>query len=407
MLAFLHQLLQNASMEKFIFTRDLHIPEKSFFLFGPRGVGKSHFLKKNMPENAIQIDLLESELYLTLSRNPGLLESICGNLPKNSWVWIDEVQKVSSLLDEVHRLIEKKGWRFALSGSSARKLKRGGGNLLAGRALTRNMESFTSKELDSSFSLELALEFGTLPLVIKDPKYRIDTLSTYVTTYIKEEIKEEGLVRKAEPFLRFLEIAGIVNGEQINSLNIARDAKIPRSNVDNYFSILEDTLLGHWLPPYKIKAKVREQSHPKFYWFDAGVARASAGLLREHPESIWLGKSLETLIFHELRVYNHISSKEKPIYFYRSDGQSEIDFILEVKKGTTHSIPEIIAIEVKYSKKWDNRWEKPMRSLAESGKVKMKKMIGIYMGKEEYFFEGVEVVNIHTFLKSLHAGLIY
>lgn len=394
-------------MEKNVFSRDLDIPEKSFFLFGPRGVGKSHFLNNKMPVNSIKIDLLESELYLSLSRNPGLLESICGKLPKNGWVWIDEVQKITTLLDEVHRLIEKKGWRFALSGSSARKLKRGGGNLLAGRALTRNMESFTSKELDSDFSLDLALEFGTLPLVIKDPKYRIDTLSAYVNTYIKEEIKEEGLVRKAEPFLRFLEIAGIVNGEQINSLNIAREAKIPRSNVDNYFSILEDTLLGHWLFPFKVKAKVREQSHPKFYWFDAGVARASGGLLREHPESTWLGKSLETLVFHELRVYNHISNKEKPIYFYRIDGQSEIDFILELKKGSTHSMPEIIAIEVKYSKKWDKRWEKPMRSLAQSGKIKMKKMIGVYMGREEFFFDGVEVVNIHTFLKSLHGGLVY
>jgi predicted AAA+ superfamily ATPase len=391
----------------FPFERSLDFPDKSFFLFGPRGVGKSSLLRRKMPPTSKSIDLLEFELSLELTRNPGKLEAICGNLKKGEWIWVDEVQKVPALLDEVQRLIETRGWKFALSGSSARKLRRGGANLLAGRALTKNLEGFTSHEMGKNFDLRFSLEFGTLPLVVTDQKNKIDTLSAYVHTYLREEIKEEGLVRKIDPFLRFLEIAGQVNGEQINSSNIARDAKISRSNVDNYFSILEDTLLGHWLRAYHAKAKVKEQSHPKFYWFDPGVARAAGGLLRENVESTWLGKSLETFIFHELRVYNHTSGKERGIFFYKVEHDTEIDFIIETKKGTMNHPPELILIEVKFAKKWDRRFEKPMLSLASSGKVNIKHMYGLYLGKEKYYYENTSILPVEDFLKNLHGGLIF
>lgn len=386
--------------------RLLKIPSRSFFLFGPRGAGKSTWLSHELKEHRA-FNLLESSLYLELSRDPSLLEAKIGKEPSGTWIWIDEVQKVPALLDEVHRLIEARRWKFALSGSSARKLKRGGANLLAGRAITRSMESFSFQELGREFNLKNALDWGTLPLVALNPSDARDILTAYVHTYIKEEIKEEGLVRKLEPFLRFLEVAGILNGQLVNAENIAREAKIPRSNVDVYFSILEDTLLGHLLPSYRPKAKVRERSHPKFYWFDPGVARGAAALLNDPVDALWYGTALETLIFHELRVYSHTTQKERPISFYRTGSGVEIDFVIETRKRTVSTKPAVVCIEVKYSKRWDRKWEVPMRSLATSGQVRADKMFGVYMGTDRYHFDRVEVLPVTAFLECLHQGKVF
>ncbi len=390
----------------FTFRRLLPPPSQSFFLFGPRSVGKSHWLRKHYPD-AVWFDLLENRLYLELSRDPQLLESKVGNRSANTWVCIDEVQRVPNILNEVHRLIEKKKWKFALSGSSARKLKRGGANLLAGRAITKHMEGLVAKEMGGQFNLPEALKWGSLPLVVLNPGAATETLSAYVHTYIREEIKEEGLVRKTEPFLRFLEIAALLNGQQVNKENIAREAKVPRSTVDVYFSILEDTLLGNFLPAYRPEVKVREQVHPKFYWFDTGVARAAANLLYDPPDGLWLGHALETFLFHELRVYNHTQSKHRPIYFYRTGAGNEIDFLVETKKRTTSSKPHLVAIEVKYGPRWQRKWEGPMRSLANSNKVKVEKMFGVYQGNDSYHFDGIEILPAASFLKKLYAGEVF
>jgi len=381
-------------------------PNRSFFLFGPRSVGKSYWLKQHF-KDVPYFDLLENRTYLELSRDPSILEAKIGQRPAGSWICIDEIQKIPALLSEVHRLIEDKGYNFALSGSSARKLKRGGADLLAGRAITLKMEGFTSFEIGKDFDLASSLNWGTLPIVFVETASAADILSAYVHTYIKEEIKEEGIVRNAEPFIRFLEVAGIVNGQVLNKENIARDAKIPRSTVDVYFSILEDTLLGHFLPPFRPEAKVRELTHPKFYWFDAGVARGAAGLLYEPVDSTWCGLSLETLIFHELRVYNHVMAKNRAIYFYRTAGGSEIDFVIETKKRTFSDKGHVICLEVKFSKKWNRKWEKAMRALANSGKVIVDKMIGVYCGTETYHFDGIDVLPVVQFLKMLNDGKIF
>ncbi len=185
-------------------------------------------------------------------------------------------------------------------------------------AVTRTLGPCTSAELGRRFRLDRALELGSLPMVVLDPGNAIDTLSAYVHTYIKEEIREEGIVRKVDPFPRFLHIAGQLNGQQLNRENVAPDALVPRSRVDGYFAILDDTLLARLLPAYRPQVKVREQAHPKLYWFDAGVARAAAGLLRDPIDSVWRGFALETVILHELRTYNHNAGKERPIAFYRS-----------------------------------------------------------------------------------------
>lgn len=381
-------------------------PKRSFFLFGPRSVGKSFWLKRHFGE-AIYFDMLDNRTYLELTRDPSIIGAKIGAKPRGTWVCIDEVQKVPALLNEVHLLIENKGYNFALSGSSARKLKKGGADLLAGRAITCRMEGFSWAELSDLFNLDFVLDWGCLPVVFESPPDAADILSAYVHTYIKEEIKEEGLVRNAEPFIRFLEVAGIVNGQILNKENIARDARVPRSTVDVYFSILEDTLLGHMLPPYRPGAKVREQTHSKFYWFDAGVARGAAGLLYDRPDSVWRGWSLETFLFHELRVYNHTKAKNRAFYFYRGGSGSEIDFIIETKKRSSSSKSHVVCVEVKHSKKWDRKWENAMRSFAENKKVVIEKMFGVYCGLDSYHFDGIEILPVTKFLDKLYKGEVF
>lgn len=393
-------------MENQRIPRLLQAPTYSFFLFGPRGVGKTTYLWEVMSD-AIFFDLLESSLYLELSQNPARLEAMIGTRPKDFWVVIDEIQKIPALLDEVHRLIENKGWRFALCGSSARKLRRGGVNLLAGRAVTRNLDTLSFEELGQAFDIEFSLEWGLLPWVQMHRDNPADFLSAYVDTYLKEEIREEGIVRRLPPFLRFLNIAGQLNGQMVNGQNIAREAGVPRSSVDVYFSILEDTLLGHFLPAYRPGAKVREQAHPKFFWFDSGVARAAAGLLFDPVERSWKGSSLETLILHELKVHNQTQEKHRGIYFYRTGSGVEIDFIVETKKRQQSSHPHVVCLEVKLAEKWDRRWERPMRSLNDHKGIHVDRMIGIYTGKRVYHFEGVDVLPVYEFLEQLHNGQVF
>ncbi|MBN1904580.1 MAG: ATP-binding protein [Deltaproteobacteria bacterium] len=383
--------------------RTLKKPSRSFFLFGPRGTGKSTWLKQVMPDT-FKLDFLDTSLFLELSRDPHLLEAIVGNKPEGSWIILDEIQKIPPLLDEVHRLMESKRWLFALCGSSARKLKRGGANLLAGRAMTISMEGFSADEIRKEFNLSRAINFGTLPMVHNEPEYAVDILRTYVNTYLKEELQAEGLIRNVPPFLRFLSLAGQINGQAINSKNISREASVARSTVDTYFSILTDTLVGHILPAWRPGFKVRETAQPKFYWFDPGVARAAAGMLDDQTDRFWEGTALETLIFHELRVYNEISGKHRMISYYRTPAGVEIDFVIETSKGHRNKPPNIIVIEVKLAEKWNRAWEKPMRNLAENRGVVVDHMIGVYCGTKKYLFDGVKVMPVEEFIKSLYAG---
>ncbi len=387
-------------------SRSLSRPTRSFFLFGPRGVGKSTWLRKGFSKEPY-FDLLDTSLQLELQQHPDRLHALIGSPRRGSWVVIDEIQKVPQLLDEVHRLIELKKWKFALCGSSARKLRRGGVNLLGGRALTRRMEGFSAAELGSDFDPEFALKWGTLPWVQLDRKNASDILRSYVNTYIKEEIKDEGIVRSLPPFLRFLGIAGLLNSQTVNAQNLARDASIPRSTVDVYFSILEDTLLGHFLKPYRPRVKVREQAHPKFFWFDPGVARAAAGLLSDPADRVWMGGALETLLFHELRVHNEVTGKNREITFYRTAAGVEIDFVIEISKPRFDAPARLVCIEVKLSEKWDRRWETPMRSLKHAGSLSVVRMIGVYMGSRTYHFGDIDVLPLTEFLKRLHRGKIF
>ena len=389
-----------------IIPRLLQRPDRSFFLFGPRGTGKSNWLQQVLPE-ALRLDLLDASLFLELSRDPHLIEAIIGGRPENSWVVLDEIQKIPALLDEVHRLMESRRWRFALCGSSARKLRRGGANLLAGRALTISMESFSAAELAENFDLDFALNWGMMPMVYNEPEFAADILAAYVNTYIKEELQAEGLIRNVPPFVRFIGVAGQINGQALNVQNIAREAAVARSTVDTYFSILNDTLIGHILPAWRPGLKVREAAQPKFYWFDPGVARAAAGLLRDPADRIWQGTALETLIYHELRVYNEISGKHRQICYYRTPAGVEVDFIIEIARRRPNLSPKIVVIEIKRAERWSRAWNKPMRNLADTSGVKVDRMIGVYCGLRSYRFDDIEVWPVEEFLKALFSGEVF
>jgi len=386
--------------------RLLRCPDRSFFLFGPRSTGKSTWLRQVLPK-AVWFDLLDTSLYLELSREPHRLEALIGKRPSGSWIVLDEIQKIPSLLDEVHRLMETHRWRFALCGSSARKLRRGGANLLAGRAITLNMEGFSATELSSDFDLEFSMNWGLLPFVQLERGNAADILEAYVNTYLKEEIREEGLVRNVPPFLRFLNVAGQLNGQSVHGQNIAREASLPRSTVDTYFSILIDTLLGHFLPAWRPGLKVREAAHPKFYWFDPGVARAAAGLIREPADRVWQGAALETLIFHELRVYNESSRKRRPLAYYRTASGVEIDFIIESRKRHANGPAHLVAVEVKRAEKWNRSWESGLRDLASQEGVKVDRSIAVYTGARMYRFGGLDVLPVSEFLQQLYQGRIF
>lgn len=393
-------------METLTIPRLLRAPERSFFLFGPRGTGKSTWLQAQLPQ-ALRLDLLDLSLALELEQNPHRLEHLIGQRAAGSWVIVDEIQRIPALLDEVHRLMEARHWRFALCGSSARKLRRTGVNLLAGRAITRHMAPFVSAELGPAFDLDFSLAYGMLPIVQTDRPLATDTLSAYVNTYLREEIRQEGVVRQTPPFMRFLGVAGAINGQRVNAQNIAREAAVPRSTVDTYFAILEDTLVGGFLPAWQPGFKVRESSHPKFFWFDPGVARTAAGLLRDPLDRSWLGTALETLVLHELRVHNEVSQKCRPLTFYRTAAGVEIDFVVETRKRQSETPAHVVCIEVKLAPKWERKWETPMRDLARHPSVCVQRMIGVYTGERAMHREGVDILPVAQFLAELHAGKVF
>jgi predicted AAA+ superfamily ATPase len=316
-----------------MYNRILTLPlneKHSLFLFGPRGVGKTTWLRTLLPD-AIYIDLLEFELYSLLQANPGRLESLIP-VGYQEWIIIDEVQRVPELLNEVHRLIESKHYRFILTGSSARQLRSKGVNLLAGRALRHYMHPLTLQELGADFSLTRSLQYGLLPTAItsKNPE---SYLKTYVETYLREEVMQEGLTRNMGAFSRFLEIASFSQGSLVNFSEIAREVHVDRQVITNYFSILDDLLLAYRLPPFTKRAKRRLITHQKFYFFDVGVYRflRPMGILDTPQEAE--GAALETLFLQSFRALNDYYQWGYKIYFWRTSHGQEVDFVVYGERG--------------------------------------------------------------------------
>ena len=318
-------------------------PKESFFLFGPRGTGKSTYLRDNFP-NAKLIDFLDPGTYRSFIGRPEILKEIVeGNSDKKIFI-LDEIQKIPEVLTVVHQLIEtKKKVQFILTGSSSRKLKRTGIDLLGGRAELCRMHPFTAKELGSYFNLESALKFGLLPLLY-DKSDPISSLRAYLGLYVKEEVFNEGLVRNIGNFSRFLEAVSFSHASILNTSNVARESGVERKTVEGYLSILEDLLLSFTIPIFSKKAKRDLISHKKFYLFDAGVfleMRPKGPL--DAPEEI-AGAGLEGLVAQNLRAYLDYEKKSANLYYWRTRSGLEVDFVLYGK--------DIFwAIEVKNSNK--------------------------------------------------------
>ena len=307
---------------------------QSFFILGPRGSGKSTLIKQQyLQKTSLYIDLLDPQTEDRYRVHPNTLKEQIAGRKNLKWVIIDEVQKLPKLLNIVHQLMESTKLKFILSGSSARKLKRGGANLLAGRAFVFYLYPFTAFELNKSFNLKQALQWGTLPKIfnLKNTKDKKEYLHAYSLTYLKEEIQVEQIVRKIQPFRQFLEIVAQMNGKIINYSKIARDIGVDTTTVQNYYLILEDTLTGYFLPSYHRSIRKSQKQAPKFYLFDTGVCRALKGVLNVPlaPRTYDFGEAFEHFIILEfIKLNEYYRKRWRFSYLLTKDG-AEIDLIVD------------------------------------------------------------------------------
>ncbi len=381
---------------------DTHIPrlfqppKGSYFLFGPRGSGKSTWLRVLHPE-AEWIDLLDEGVYQRYLVDPGLFGAQLEVLPDEATVVVDEVQRLPNLLNVVHQKIESKRLRFALSGSSARKLRRSGVNLLAGRAVRRTLHPFVPEELGGAFDIDRTLREGSLPLVwtSEDP---VDTLRSYVQMYLKEEIQAEAATRNLSGFARFLPIAGLFHSQTLNVSSLARDAGVARTTVQGYLQILEDTLFTFQVPAFQSRLRARERRHPKLYWVDPGLVRVVVGSATEELATT-RGALFEGWIAQLLRAYDQYRGLYDQLSYWSPAGArtTEVDFVLSRGK-------EVIAIEVKASKRWRREYLSGMRAISDL--PGLRRRIVVYLGDEELRPEpGIEVLPLARFLREVEQGL--
>jgi predicted AAA+ superfamily ATPase len=362
------------------------LSQKSHFLFGPRQTGKT-FLARRMLKNARFYDLLDSSTYLALSQNPGRIAEEVSSLDRI--VVIDEIQRIPGLLNEVHRLIEERGIRFLLTGSSARKLRRGGVNLLGGRARTRHLHPLTYRELKGGFDLNRVIESGLLPSIYFSDNPGAD-LKAYAGTYLQQEIVAEGAARNIPAFSRFLGVAAFCNATIVNFTNVANDAQVARTTVYEYFDILKDTLLLHELPAWRQSKKRKPIASSKYYFFDVGILATLQG--REfRPRTPEFGEAFETYLMHELICYRDYVSEE-PLSYWRSTSGFEVDFI----------IGDHTAIEVKAKQNLSPVDLKSLNALSEE--KKLKRYLCVSMEPRRRRIGAVIVLPYKEFLEELWGG---
>jgi predicted AAA+ superfamily ATPase len=370
--------------------RFLDLPElvgkKSHFLLGPRQTGKT-FLIQHTLANVRVYDLLDTSTYLALSQNPArLAEEI---MPRDRIVVIDEIQRLPELLNEVHRIIEKSGVRFLLTGSSARKLRRGGVNLLGGRARTKFLHPLTAGELGGRFELRRAIERGLLPSIYFSDDHRAD-LQAYAGLYLQQEIVAEAATRSVTAFSRFLKVAAFCNGTIVNFTEVANDAQVPRTTVYEYFEILKDTLILHELPAWQRSMKRKPLVSSKYYFFDVGVAAALQG--REfRPGTPEFGEAFETYLMHELVCRRDYVSGE-PLSYWRSTSGFEVDFI----------IGDHTAVEVKAKENVSMQDVKSLRMLREERSLK--RYLCVCLGSRRREIEGLTILPYREFIEGLWDG---
>lgn len=365
---------------------------ESAFLWGPRQTGKSTLLKKLFPD-APYYDLLLSDEFERLIRRPSLLREELLTSPPKGPVIIDEVQKIPALLDEIQWLIVNHSIQFILCGSSARKLKRGGANLLGGRALRYELFPLVSSEIPD-FDLLRALNSGLLPRHYNAPDAR-PLCQAYIGDYLKEEIAAEALTRNVPAFARFLETAALSNGEIVNFTTIAAECGVSAATAKEYFQILTDTLLGRFIPSYRQRPKRRVIQAPKFYFFDVGIVNSLLQRGPVVPKSEIFGRALEHFILQELVAYSHYSGKGYPISYWHSASGFEVDFILGKHE---------IAVEVKGSSEVQSHHLKGLKAFSED--YKPKRLIAVSLDRRPRHSSGIEILPVQKFLDELWSDKI-
>lgn len=382
-----------------MYQRTLRLPDQSFLLVGPRGTGKTTWLRQALP-HAEWFDLLRMGTVLELTRDPERFRARIEARPRGTWVVVDEVPKLPALLDEVQSIIADHGktYRFALCGSSARKLRRMEVNLLAGRVAVRQFFPLTLAELGDSPPLNDLLRFGILPSVRAEPAHAVDILDAYVSTYLREEVQQEALTKDFGAFSRFLEVAALSNGQVVNVAGVARDAGVTRMTVARYYQVLVDTLIGFWLPAWQSKARIKEVRHPKFYLFDPGVARALLGRIREPLEAAERGALLESLVLHELRAAMSVHNAGGDLSYWRTPAGVEVDFIW--RRGR-----RAVGVEVKASARWRREDAAVLRQLMDEKVLTTGYLV--YGGSEVLRDRGVDVLPFEEFARHAAQGDLF
>jgi predicted AAA+ superfamily ATPase len=377
-------------------TRALRLPPagaETFFLWGPRQSGKSTLLKAAYPD-ALWIDLLKSDEYRRHLQNPEVLRQEVETLATVPFVVIDEVQKVPLLLDEVHWLHENRGVNFALCGSSARKVRRGHANLLGGRAVRYHLRGLTASELGRDFDLDRMLNNGYLPRIhLSSNPGRL--LASYVGDYLKEEVAAEGLVRKLPVFSQFLGVAALSDAELVCFSTIARECGVSSQTIKDYFGILEDTMIGSWLPAWRARPKRRVVVSPKFYFADVGVVNSLARRGRVERGSTLFGKAFENWVHHELRARDEYSGAFAGLSHWRLPSGIEVDFIVGAMK---------IAIEAKASSNVNADHLKGLRQLAVDHPEVGRRIVVCLEGRARRTPDGIEILPVPDFLRRLWGG---
>ena len=372
-------------------SRFIEDPGGSFFLFGPRGTGKTTWLRAKFPD-ALWIDLNDPEVHRTYQARPERLLDRVRAEPDGCVVVVDEVQRVPELLSAVHLLIEERQrTRFVLTGSSARKLRRTGVNLLAGRAILRSLHPFLASELGHGFVLKDALRLGMVPLVLA-AQYPEETLRSYLGLYIREEVQAEGLVRNLGAFQRFLEAVCLSHGAVLNISNVARECHVKRKVVEGYLGVLEDLLLAFRVPVFSRRTKRKVVQHPKLYLFDAGVFHA---LRRQGPldrsEEVE-GPALEGLVAQALRAWSAYRRDPAELYYWRTRGGSEVDFVV-------YGPDTFCAIEVKNSRDVRSDDLRALKAFRED--YPEASVLLLYRGQDPLLRDGIRCLPVETFLRAL------
>lgn len=371
--------------------RSITPPKDSFFLFGPRGTGKSTWLLRTYPKS-LRLDLLDRETERKFLARPERLLEFIESLNKGDVCIIDEIQRVPDLIPVIHSIIETgRGIQFILTGSSARKLRRSVGDLLGGRALLRQMYPFTASELSAKFSLKKALQFGLIPMVWQSMSPE-EKIRGYVSIYLKEEVQAEGLVRNIGDFSRFMEIATFSHGGVWASTEIAREAQVKRQTVDNYLQVLEDLLLAFTIPVFTRRARRAVISRVKFYYFDVGIYRELRPTGPLDKEAELEGPALEGLVAQHLRAWVYSQRETHRLYFWRTRTNLEVDFIIYGPSG-------FWAIEVKRSANISAADVKPLKAFQEE--YPEADCFMLYGGKERTKVRDILCIPVAEFLQKL------